>query len=131
MDAIAVIQECKEKSLAGTITFPEVVTRLHNAGIERYHVDITRDETTYYLVNGESYIGALGGPRERVAETFDASAVQAAVGASQRGDIIFPEFLRRIMAAGCVGYFTQITGRCVQYFGRTGATHVEPFRTTK
>ncbi len=31
------------------------------------------------------------------------------------------------MAAGCVGYFVQITGRRVIYFGRSGESHVEQF----
>jgi len=31
------------------------------------------------------------------------------------------------MAAGCVGYFVQIMGRCVIYFGRKGESHVEHF----
>ena len=127
MDAVAVMKECKELSLAGKITFPEVVRRLHEAGVERYHVDLTRDETTYYLPGGESHVFATGGPRDPIAGPFDAASVEGAVRAIQRGEIIFPEFLRRILAAGCVGYFTQIAGRRVQYVGRTGDMHVEPF----
>jgi uncharacterized protein YbcV (DUF1398 family) len=130
-ERIAVMKECKEQSLAGKIPFPEVIRRLHEAGVERYHVDLTRDETTYYLPGGESHVFATDGPREPIAGPFDAAAVEGAVRASQRGEIIFPEFLRRIMAAGCVGYFTQIAGRRVQYIGRTGDTHVEPFPTAK
>lgn len=127
MDAVAVMKECKELSLAGKIPFSEVVRRLHEAGVERYHVDLTRDETTYYLPSGESHVFATGGPRDPIAEPFDAAAVEGAVRAIQRGEIVFPEFLRRILAAGCVGYFTQIAGRRVQYVGRTGDMHVEPF----
>jgi uncharacterized protein YbcV (DUF1398 family) len=130
-ERIAVMKECKELSLQGKIPFPEVIRRLHEAGVERYHVDLTRDETTYYLPGGESHVFATGGAREPVAEAFDAAVVEGAVRASQRGEIIFPEFLRRIMAAGCVGYFTQIAGRRVQYVGRTGDMHVEPFPSAK
>lgn len=130
-ERVAVIQECKDQSLQGKITFPEVVRRLHEAGIERYHVDLTRDEATYYLPCGESHAFATGGPRESIAEAFDAAAVERTVRAIQRGEIIFPEFLRRIMTAGCVGYFTQIAGRRVQYVGRTGDMHVEHFPTAK
>ncbi len=126
-DRVAVMKECKEQSAAGTLPFPEVVRRLHEAGVERYHVDLTRDETTYYLPCGESHVFAAGTPPEPVAGPFNAAAVEGAVRASQRGEIKYPEFLRRIMAAGCVGYFTQITGRRVQYVGRTGDTHVEQF----
>jgi uncharacterized protein YbcV (DUF1398 family) len=129
MDTVAVMKECNDLSLAGKVPFPEVVRRLHEAGVERYHVDLTRDETTYYLPCGESHVFATGGPRVAITEPFDAAAVEGAVWASQRGKIAFPEFLRRIAAAGCVGYFTQIDGRRVQYVGRTGDMHVEPFPT--
>lgn len=127
MDAVAVITECKELSRRGKITFPEVVRRLSDAGIERYHVDLTRDETTYYLTGGESHVFTLHGPTGEISGAFDASAVERAVRASQRGEIIHPEFLARIRAAGCVGYFVQLSGRKVQYVGRSGDVHVEPF----
>jgi uncharacterized protein YbcV (DUF1398 family) len=128
-ERIAVMKECKEQSIAGAIPFPEVVRRLREAGVERYHVDLSRDETTYYLPCGESHVFATGGPQESIAESFDAAAVESAVRSIQRGQIIFPEFLRQIRAAGCVGYFTQIAGQRVQYIGRSGDMHVEPFPT--
>lgn len=127
MDAVAVITECKELSRQGRITFPKVVRRLSEAGVERYHVDLTRDETTYYLVGGESHAFPLHGPNGEIGGPFDAVAVEQAVRASQRGEIIHPEFLARIRAAGCVGYFAQLSGRQVQYVGRDGDTHIEPF----
>jgi len=131
MGAVAVITECKELSLQGKISFPEVARRLSEVGVERYHVDLTRDETTYYLTCGESHVLALGGPKGEIAGPFDAGAVEQAVRASQRGEIIHPEFLARIRAAGCVGYFAQLAGRAVQYIGRTGEMHREPFPTPK
>ena len=131
MDAVAVLKQCKELSLQGKITFPEVVRRLSEAGVERYHVDLTRDEATYYLTGGESHVLALHGPGGEINGSFDAAAVRQAVRASQRGEIIHPEFLSRIRAAGCVGYFAQLAGRRIQYIGRTGDMHVEPFPTAK
>ncbi|MBA4191371.1 MAG: DUF1398 domain-containing protein [Planctomycetaceae bacterium] len=127
MDAIAVVTECNELSLQGKITFPEVVRRLSEVGVERYHVDLTRDETTYYLAGGESHVLALHGPKGEIVGPFDAGGVEQAVRASQRGEITHPEFLARIRAAGCVGYLAQLAGRRVQYVGRTGDMHVEPF----
>lgn len=127
MDAVAVMTECKELSLQGKITFPEVVRRLSEVGVERYHVDLTRDETTYYLTGGESHVFELHGPPGEINGTFDPAAVERAVRASQRGEIIHPEFLARIRAAGCVGYFAQLSGQRVQYIGRSGDMHVEPF----
>lgn len=127
---IAVMKECKDLSLKGT-PFPEIVRRLSEAGVERYHVDLSRGETTYYLPCGESHAFPTDGPEEQIAEEFDAGAVEAAVRAAQRGEVFYPEFLRRIRAAGCVGYFTQIAGRRVQYIGRTGEMHTEPFPASK
>lgn len=131
MDAVSVLTECKELSLQGKITFPEVVRRLSEAGVERYHIDLTRDEATYYLTGGESHVLALHGPGGEINGSFDAAAVEQAVRASQRGEITHPEFLARIRAAGCVGYFAQLAGHRVQYIGRTGDMHVEPFPTAK
>lgn len=131
MKAVEVILSCKELSREGKITFPEVVRRLSDVGVERYHVDLTRDETTYYLECGESHVVALHGAKHEISEPFDASAVEQAVRASQRGEITHPEFLVRISAAGCVGYFAQLAGRRVQYIGRNGDMHIEPFPTAK
>lgn len=130
LNPIAVMKECQELSLRGT-PFPEIVQRLAEAGVERYHVDLTRNEITYYLPCGESHAFPADRPEEAIAEVFDAGAVQATVQAIQRGEFLYPEFLRRIMAAGCVGYFTQIAGRRVQYVGRTGDMHVERFPSAK
>jgi hypothetical protein len=35
--------------------------------------------------------------------------------------------VKQTIAAGCVGYFVQITGRQVIYFGRKGEMHIERF----
>jgi uncharacterized protein YbcV (DUF1398 family) len=130
-DRIAVMTGCTALSLAGAIAFPEVVRRLCAAGVERYHVDLTRNEKTYYLPCGESHVVPMAGPGEPIAEGFDAGAVEAAVRAVQRGEFGYVEFLRRVRAAGCVGYFAQLAGRRVQYVGRTGDAHVEPFPPAK
>lgn len=121
----SVTTACKSLSLEGKITFPEVLRRLQEVGIERYHVDLTRDETTYYHTNGESQVVATPPCPTSIAGPFSADEIQAAVQASQRGDILYPEFVQRIRAAGCVAYFTQITGQRVQYMGRSGDMHVE------
>jgi len=63
----------------------------------------------------------------QIAAQFSAAGVEAAVRQAQRGEIMYPEFTRQALAAGCVGYFVQITGKCVQYFGRNGEIHTEWF----
>jgi uncharacterized protein YbcV (DUF1398 family) len=124
---IDVIEECAAKSLAGTMMFPEVVRRLGEAGVERYHADYTRGETTYYTVGGESHVVRLGHGGGAIAMAFNAQGVEGAIRQSQRGEIKYADFLRLTMAAGCVGYFVQLVGRRAMYFGRGGELHTEPF----
>lgn len=127
---VAVIEACVAGSWQGTLPFPEVVGRLAAAGVERYHVDYARHECTHYLASGESLVIPVEHPPTPIAAVFSAAGVEAAIRASQRGEIDYPEFLRRTLAAGCVGYFVQLTGRRALYFGRLGEVHVEPFPGT-
>jgi uncharacterized protein YbcV (DUF1398 family) len=62
---------------------------------------------------------------------FSPERVEAAIRASQRGEINYPQFLGQTMAFGCVGYFVQIAGRRALYFGRNGEVHLEPFPASK
>jgi uncharacterized protein YbcV (DUF1398 family) len=66
-----------------------------------------------------------------VAEEFTEAGVVDALRAIQRGEILYLEFVRRIMDAGCSGYFVLITGRQALYFGRKGEVYVEKFPTPK
>lgn len=122
-----VMHGCAKGALTGEIAFPEIVGRLARIGVERYHADYSRREITYYLANGDSLVVETPHPTHATATEFLASAVEAAVRQSQRNEHTYLDFIRRTMAAGCVGYFVQITGRRVIYFGRTGESHVEHF----
>ena len=126
----AVMRDCAAASLEGRITFPEVVRRLAAIGVERYHADYCRQEITYYLNDGDSLVVPISHRPQPIATEFSASSVEAAIRQSQRGELRYPEFLQRTMAAGCVGYFVQIAGRQALYFGRAGDVHREPFPAT-
>lgn len=121
------VKECATLSANGQIHFGEVVGRLMKAGIERYHADYSRSENTYYTPDGGSCVAPMEHQPMPIAQNFSAAAVEAAVRQAQRGEIMYPEFTRQALAAGCVGYFVQITGKCVQYFGRDGQMHTERF----
>jgi hypothetical protein len=41
------------------------------------------------------------------------------------------DFVRKTIAAGCVGCFVHIAGRHAVYFGRQGESHIEPFPAQK
>ena len=73
-ETIAVLRECSERSVAGEITFPEVVKKLVDVGIEQYHADMYRREKTYYAANGDSHVQSEDGLDPKV---FNAEAVAA------------------------------------------------------
>jgi uncharacterized protein YbcV (DUF1398 family) len=125
-DAAAKMETCVQGSLSGTMSFPEVLGLLRSVGVERYHADYSR-EKTYYLKNGQSHVVKSPHPTHESAQEFSADGVAAAVGRSQRGEHSYLDFVRDTMNAGCVGYFVQLNGCCVQYFGRKGEIHTETF----
>ncbi len=121
------VKTCASLSAAGQIHFGDLVARLTHAGIERYHADYTRKETTYYTPDGGSCVEPMECAAAAISQEFSATQVQAAVRQAQRGEIMYPQFTRQVLEAGCVGYFVQLTGKCVQYFGRRGEIHTEWF----
>jgi hypothetical protein len=76
---VAVMQECAMLSLAGQITFLEVVRRLADIGVERYHADYIRHEITYYLPDGDSLVVTLPPHPQAAAETFSAAGIESAI----------------------------------------------------
>ena len=130
-ETIVVMHEVAERSHAGTISFPEVVGKLTQAGVERYHADLCRGERVFYMPSGESHVETTGDKYGDAAVEFSGAGVDAAVRTIQRGEIDYQEFVRRILAAGCVNYFVYITGRQTLYYGRNGDVHVEKFPAPK
>ena len=126
-EQIAVARECAARSVAGTISFGDVVAHLVKAGVERYHADYSRMEITYYVPDGGSCVVSMGHAGVRVADAFSARDVESSVRQAQRGEIQYPRFVEQTAAAGCVGYLVQIRGRRVHYFGREGDVHTEWF----
>lgn len=126
-----VAKECAVLSATGKIHFAEVVSRLMKAGIERYHADYSRNEITYYAPDGGSCVVPIDHETHHIAVSFSAAGVEAAVRQARRGEIMYPQFTNQALAAGCVGYFVQISGKCVQYFGRNGEIHTEWFPGAK
>ncbi|MGC4007047.1 MAG: DUF1398 family protein [Pirellulales bacterium] len=126
-DTTRLLDQCVADSHSGVAAFSEIVGRLIALGVERYHVDYSRGETTFYLPDGDSHVVPSPHEPQPTRSAFDAAAVQAAVQQSQRNEHGYPDFVRKTMAAGCVGYFVQITGRRAIYFGRDGEIHVELF----
>jgi uncharacterized protein YbcV (DUF1398 family) len=129
---IAVFHDASVGSIAETMNFPTVVGKLIAVGAEGYHCDLYRHEKTYYMPDGHSHVEVEElNPREfggaRIAREFSDEQIKSALKAVQTGAISYVEFLRRIMAAGCVGYQVCITGKRALYFGRAGQVYVEKF----
>jgi uncharacterized protein YbcV (DUF1398 family) len=122
-----IMQECTDASDQERIGFPEVLAKLTQAGVERYHADLLRAERIYYLPSGESQRLPAVKVEARPAATFTADGVAAAVRAIQQQKIRYREFCERIAQAGCVGYIVSLAGRRAVYYGRTGESYVEPF----
>jgi len=112
-------------------SFADIVSRLAEIGIERYHVDYSREEGTYYRADGKSVVLTLPHPDQPIGGPFLAEEVEQSVRRSQRGEHTYEDFLRETRRSGCVGYFVQISGRRVQYFGRRGEVHEELFPAAK
>lgn len=124
---INIIKECVKLSLEGSITFPEVVSKLAGAGVERYMVDFGRVMNHYYGVKGESSSMALDFKVSKIAEDFNVAEIKRAIADSQQGKIKYMVFLERAIKAGCCRYEVFITGRKVIYCGRNGDQHIELF----
>jgi uncharacterized protein YbcV (DUF1398 family) len=121
-----VVRALTRGSDAEAVTFPEVVKALAAADVERYHADLPAGSKTFYLPDGSSEVVACYAI-PGIAAAFSAAGVEQAVRATQRGEIRYREFCRRIAAAGCVGYFVSLAGRRAVYYGRTIDTYVERF----
>jgi uncharacterized protein YbcV (DUF1398 family) len=130
-DIIQVMQECTDGSDQERLSFPEVVKKLMQAGVERYHADLLRAEKIYYLPSGESHRVVAAQVGTKVPPVFAADGVAAAVRAIQQKQIEYREFCERIAEAGCVGYMVSLAGRRAVYYGRTGDSYVEPFPAAK
>jgi uncharacterized protein YbcV (DUF1398 family) len=130
-ETIVVVHEVAKRSHEGTIPFPEVVQKLTSAGVEQYFADLRRGSRTFYLPNGESHIEESSSPAATIGEQFSEAEIVSALRTIQRGEIDYQEFVRRIMAAGCTGYFVYIAGRQAHYLGRRGERYVERFPTPK
>lgn len=123
-----IITETARKALEGSLSFPEVVDRLLEAGVEYYHVDYIGRKKTFYGAEGDVVVTPI--PYEDlppVAPDFSTPAVKADILDSQRNGQHYRDFTRRAMAAGVQGYFAFLRGKRVTYLGREGGQHTEWF----
>lgn len=124
-----VAEICLRGAENNSMSFPEIVSRLMQAGIESYAIDFRRATATYYLPDGESCVFPTHRLQAPIASAFDVNVVRSAISEAQESspDYTYLGFCEKIMAAGCAGYVVSFSGRRAVYFGRTAETHVERF----
>ena len=123
-----IITETARKTLAGEMSFPEVVGQLLAAGVEYYQVDYVGMKKTFYSTDGDVVVTPInyeGLPP--VAPNFSTEGIRADILDSQKNGQKYHDFTRRAMEAGVQGYFAFLRGKRVTYFGRQGDQHTEWF----
>jgi uncharacterized protein YbcV (DUF1398 family) len=123
-----IIVRTASATLAGTISFPEVVGQLLAAGVEYYHVDYVGMRKTFYSAGGGTVVTPInyeGLPP--VAPEFSVEGLRANILDNQRNGQAYRDFTRRAMEAGVQGYIAFLRGKRVTYWGRTGDQHTEWF----
>ena len=126
-----VVHEVTVATQEGKMTFPQVVGKLLEIGVESYCVDFAAGRKTYYATNGETLTEPMILKLDPVAEEFSVADLVAAIRGAQADTVRYPEFVKCSTAAGVVGYWAFLTGKQVIYFGRKGETHVEKFPGAK
>ena len=121
------IREAAAGSAEGRLHFGQVVGLMVVAGVESYSVDYRSRRSTYFPREGIPLDLPLEVPDLPIPARFDAVALKSAISGAQRGHVMYPQFTRLSMAAGCVGYTVWIGSRHVTYYGHGGETHVERF----
>lgn len=122
-----VIEKCAHESHSGLLTFPEVLGRLIDVGVESYFADYRHQSTTYYLSSNEALTIGMEMPVIGIPSQFKKEDLVLAIRGAQSDLLRYPEFLKLTMSAGCIGYIVWITGKHVSYFGRQGEVHIEHF----
>jgi uncharacterized protein YbcV (DUF1398 family) len=122
-----VAKECTHLSDEEKITFPDVVRRLTEAGIDSYYADLLAHTKTYYGSNTAYTVNCSFKSKKEVSDTFHSDGIRNAIRQSQSGQIQYQEFVNRAMSSGVFSYMVFIKGRKVIYFGKHGEQHVEEF----
>jgi uncharacterized protein YbcV (DUF1398 family) len=125
------LTEISTQAFNGEINFGQVVAQMIEAKVESYRVDFVRKETTYYMPNGESFVSSLPYEDHKLAEAFCLEGIQAAIQASQRGELKYRQFIPKALDSGITSYVVYIKGKKVVYFGRNGESHTELFPQAK
>lgn len=128
-DQKTIAQTCLTAAHDGSLSFPDIISKLIGAGFEGYTIDYRRNVQTFYLPDGDSVVLDMPPSAGSVAAKFEPAQVQDLIRWAQANppDYSYTAFSVQVKAAGCAGYLVSFLGRRVVYFGRTAETHVELF----
>lgn len=124
-----IARTCLAAAEGDTLTFPQIVGALMDAGFEAYAVDFRAGRATYYRPDDTFLDLPTHALETGIAAGFDSGLIRAAIrdAQAQAAGYSYKGFCRRIAAAGCASYLVSFLGRRAVYMGRTGETHVERF----
>jgi uncharacterized protein YbcV (DUF1398 family) len=127
-----IVAEAARATLDGTISFPEVVRKLMETGVEYYHVDYVALQKSFYSAAGEVIKTPINYENlPPVANDLDRDALCSAILDSQQNGQHYRDFTKRAMKAGVQGYIAFLRGKRVTYWGRDGEQHTEWFPGAK
>jgi uncharacterized protein YbcV (DUF1398 family) len=115
----------------GSVSFPQSLRLLVEAGFDGYAVDFRRNTRTYYMPDGQAHELATA-PTSPVGKHFDTATIKHALREAQMlaPGYTYKGFCAKVTEAGCAGYLVSLSGKRVLYYGRTGETHTEYFPDT-
>ncbi|MDO8423352.1 MAG: DUF1398 family protein [Parvibaculum sp.] len=128
-DKVDVAQTCLAGAEDNSMSFPQIIGALMQAGFESYEICFRGETATYYLPDGESLELATHKAGTPVAPALNVSALQAAISEAQQqvAGYTYKGFCEKAKAAGCARYIVSLSGRRALYIGRDAATHTEFF----
>jgi low affinity Fe/Cu permease/uncharacterized protein YbcV (DUF1398 family) len=114
------IESLCSKSFEGHMHLKAWTTGLAKAGVDSYQVDLRAGSVNCYASDGTVHCVKVPLEAAGLAQDFNRGALKRAVSDALHGDLKSLEFLRRALAAGCVGYIVWIAERRATYFGSRG-----------
>ncbi len=109
----SVARACLDGAENNTMTFPQIVGALMQAGIEGYTIDFRRSVATYFAPDGAYIEIPTHKVEAEIAASFDRSAIQSAIREAQQlvPGYTYKGFCKKAAAAGCASYLVSFSGR--------------------
>jgi uncharacterized protein YbcV (DUF1398 family) len=120
------ISDCFQLALAGQSSFLESLKILREAGVQRFHIDLARQERTCYSKNDEVYVEkfVLDSPAQK-SSVFSEQGIDDAIAQKRSHQIEFVDVLRKYIESGVAGYLVFIEGDRIIYYGHNGEVHIK------